>query len=313
MMATDGGGRMTMSARIGGDTQLTGVMGWPLEHTLSPAMHNAAYEVLGLDWVYLPLAVRDVAGVHQVADALRLLPCRGFNVTMPYKRVILDVCDEVAAQARLAGAVNTVHIRDGVLMGYNTDGRGLLESLRAEASFEPEGRRVAIVGSGGAAAAVLATLVLSGAAHVTVISRDPAHAEDLVARMSMHARDTRLVALAAGDDAAPFVEAADVVVNATPLGMNPDDALPVRREWLHAGQIVSDMVYRPAVTPLLVAAAAAGAKPVGGLGMLVAQGAMALEIWNGEAAVAAPRDVMRAAAQSALAARSSQPGQAGGF
>jgi len=287
--------------RIDGCTKIAGVMGWPLSHTLSPAMHNAAYEAMGLDWVYVPLPVRNASAVQRVADGLRELPCVGFNVTMPYKRVMLEICDEVAAQARLAGAVNTVHIRDGVLMGYNTDGRGLLASLEEEAGFRPEGRRITMIGSGGAAGAVLAALVLDHAAHITVISRDPEHAESIVARMAVHSRDTEFVALGAADDVARYVEQADVVVNATPLGMRPTDELPVRQEWLHPGQIVSDMVYRPVVTPLLVAAEAAGATPVGGLGMLVAQGAMALELWNSDSAISAPRDVMRAAAEAAVA------------
>lgn len=290
-----------MTRRIDGNTKLAGVIGWPLGHTLSPAMHNAAYEALGLDWVYLPMPVRESGGVVRVVDGLRELPCVGFNVTMPYKRQMLDICDEVAAQARLAGAVNTVTVRDGVLMGYNTDGRGLLASLEEEAGFRPEGRRITMIGAGGAAGAVLAAFVLDHAAHITVISRDLAHAEDLVARMAVHARDTRLVAAAATDDIGSYVEAADVIVNATPLGMRPTDDLPVRAEWLHPGQIVSDMVYRPVVTPLLRAAAAAGATPVGGLGMLVAQGAMALELWNADSAITAPRDVMRAAAETEVA------------
>jgi shikimate dehydrogenase len=296
-----------MSIKIEGTTRLAGVMGWPLDHTLSPTIHNAAYEALGLPWVYLPLPVRDPAEVTRVVAAIRALPFVGFNVTMPYKRLMLDLCDEVAALARLAGAVNTVHIRDGVLMGYNTDGRGLLASLEAEAGFVPRGKRITMIGSGGAAGAVLAALVLAGAAHVTVISRDPSHAEDLVDRIGVHSRETELVALAAGPDNGPFVEKADVVVNATPLGMHPGDDLPVDPHWLRPGQVISDMVYRPTMTPLLLAAAAAGATPVGGLGMLVAQGAMSLELWNSDSTVTAPRDAMRKAAEAAIAAQEGLP------
>jgi shikimate dehydrogenase len=302
-----------MKVQIGGATRLAGVIGWPIEHTLSPAMHNAAYAVLGLDWVYLPLPVRDQMDVARVVAAARALPFVGFNVTMPYKRVMLELCDEVAAQARLAGAVNTVHVRDGGLMGYNTDGRGLLESLREEAGFTPEGRRIVIVGSGGASASVLAALVLERAAHVTVISRDPAHAEDLVSRMRVHARDTEMVAMASGPENAPYVEAADVLVNATPLGMHAGDDLPVRPDWLRRGQIVSDMVYRPLTTALLEAAARAGAKPVAGIGMLVAQGAIAMEIWKSDSTISAPRDVMRAACEAAIEAQGPDVAGAGEF
>jgi shikimate dehydrogenase len=302
-----------MNRQISGTTRLAGVIGWPLEHTLSPAMHNAAYDVLGLDWVYLPLPVRDQIDVARVVAAARALPFVGFNVTMPYKRLMLEMCDEVAAQARLAGAVNTVHVRDGHLMGYNTDGRGLLEALQTEAGFAAQGRRIAIVGSGGAAAAVLAALVLERAAHVTVISRDRAHAEDLVSRMQIHARDTELVALGMGPEEAPFIEAADVVVNATPLGSAREDDLPVRSDWLHAGQIVSDMVYRPLTTPLLEAARNAGAVTIAGIGMLVAQGAIALEIWKADSTLPAPREVMRAACEEAIAAQGPDASPAGEF
>lgn len=291
-----------MRTLIDGSTRLAGVIGWPLDHTFSPTMHNAAYEALGLNWVYLPLPVREEIDVARVVAAARALPFVGFNVTMPYKTVMLELCDEVAAQARLAGAVNTVHVRDGVLMGYNTDGRGLLESLRDEAGFTPAGRRIAIVGAGGAAAAVLATLALEHAAHVAVISRSVTKAEALVERVRVCARDAELIAVQSGPEAAGYINEADVVVNATPLGMCAGDPLPVEAAWLREGQIVSDMVYRPVETPLLAAAAAAGAIPVAGIGMLVAQGAIAMEIWNSDSSVVAPRGVMRAAIDAAITA-----------
>ena len=113
-----------MALRINGRTRLAGVVGWPLDHTLSPVMHNAAYEDMGLDAVYVPLPVRNEAELHRVVSAVRVLPFMGFNVTMPFKQAVFALCDEVAAQARLAGAVNTVHCSEGRLIGYNTDGRG---------------------------------------------------------------------------------------------------------------------------------------------------------------------------------------------
>ena len=289
-----------MNKDINGGTRLAGVIGWPIEHSLSPAMHNAAYSRLGLDWVYLPLPVRESADVPAVVTAIRSLPFVGFNVTMPYKRLMLELCDEVAAQAKLAGAVNTVQVVDGRLMGYNTDGRGLLESLRDEAGFAPEGKRAVVLGSGGAAGAIVAALVLARVAHMTIVSRDPAHADELIARMEPYAHDTELTVVQTGDESGPLVRAADLVINSTPLGMRPGDASPVNGEWLHAGQVVSDMIYSPPDTPLLRAAQASGARTLGGLGMLVAQGAISLEIWNGDSTVSAPRDVMRDAACAAL-------------
>lgn len=286
-----------MTAHLDGGTQLAGLIGWPIAHTLSPAIHNAAYEAMGLNWVYVPLAVRDGAALAKGVAGLRAFPFVGFNVTMPYKRLVLNMCDEVATQARLAGSVNTVHVRDGKLIGYNTDGRGLLESLQSEAGFAPEGKRVVLVGAGGAAGAALVALMLSRAGHVAVTSRRIEQAEDVVDRVVDHARDTEIVASGSGQESRELIEAADLVINATPLGMTPGDPLPVPAEWLQPGQVVADMVYVPGVTPFMDAAGARGATPVGGLGMLVAQAAIALEIWNEGTQAGAPRDVMRKAAE----------------
>jgi shikimate dehydrogenase len=289
-----------VTIRIDGRTRLAGVVGWPLDHTLSPTMHNAAYEEMGLDAVYVPLPVRNEAELQRLVSAVRVLPFLGFNVTMPFKVAMFDLCDEVAAQARLAGAVNTVHCSEGRLIGYNTDGRGLLESLAEEAGFSAEGKRVALVGAGGAAGAALVGFVVSRAARVAVLNRNTQRAEELIARIADRARSTELASIAL-DDGEDEVAQADLVVNATPVGMNGSDEMPIPRSWLRPGQVVADMVYRPSVTPLLRAAAAAGAVPVGGLGMLVAQGAMSIDIWAGEDGARAPRDVMRRAAEEALA------------
>lgn len=290
-----------MALRIDGRTKLAGVVGWPLDHTLSPAMHNAAYEHMGLDAAYIPLAVRNEAELQRVVSAVRVLPFIGFNVTMPFKQAVFSLCDEVAAQARLAGAVNTVHCSEGRLIGYNTDGRGLLESLSEEAAFTAEGKRIALLGAGGAAGAALVAFVVSRAARVAVVNRGLERAEQLIAAVGEHARATDLAAVPL-DDAAEDVASADLVVNATPVGMNGSEEMPVPASWLRPGQVVADMVYRPAVTPLLQAAQDAGAKPVGGLGMLVSQGAMAIDIWVGDG-THAPRDLMRKAAEDALAQR----------
>ena len=287
---------MTIDAK----TRLAGLIGWPLDHTLSPAMHNAAYAVMNLNLVYLPLPVREGQDLVRVTNALRALPFVGFNVTMPYKRVMMNMCDEVATAAQLAGAVNTVHIVDGRLIGYNTDGRGLMESLKDEAGLEPAGKRAVILGTGGAAGAALVGMMLERAGHVTLVGRRVEVAEDMIENLSDRLRETGADAVRFGPDSRAAVEAADVIVNATPLGMDPRDDLPVPQEWLRPGQIVADMVYRPAVTPLMAAAKARGARTVGGLGMLVAQGAIAIEIWNQGVQTRAPRDVMRAAAESAM-------------
>jgi shikimate dehydrogenase len=289
---------------IGGSTRLVGVIGNPLAHSLSPAMHNAVYEHLGLDWVYVPFLVADEMGLRRLMAAARSLDLVGFNVTMPYKQDVLELCDEVALAARMAGAVNTVHHIDGRMVGYNTDGRGLLEALELEAGFSPADKNVVILGAGGAAGAAIVAFILAKAAHVTVMGRDLVRAEDLVERMAPHAGAVRLSAATFGS-AEEAVRGADLVVNATPLGMRAGDESPVPSEWLGANQVVYDMVYGSTEPTALVRdARLAGALASDGLGMLVCQGATAVDIWNADAPMRTPRDVMRSAAERALAARS---------
>jgi shikimate dehydrogenase len=265
-------------------------------------MHNAAYERMGLDWVYVPLAVADEQGLRRLVAATRSLPVVGFNITMPYKTAVLELCDEVAAAASMAGAVNTVHVAaDGRLIGYNTDGRGMLESLSQDAGFDPAGKNVALVGAGGAAAAAFVALILAKSASVTVVNRNLEHAEELLDRMAARAVGIELDAATLQGGEAAVVEA-DLVVNATPAGMRPGDESPVPVEWLREGQVVLDMIYgTPAPTCLVAGARDAGAIAIDGLGMLVAQGATSVDIWNSDAEQHAPRDVMRQAAERQLA------------
>lgn len=289
--------------RIDGTTRLAAVVGHPLAHTLSPAMHNAAYAHLGLNWVYVPLDLADVTALRRFAALAPSLDIVGFNVTMPHKREMLELCDEVATTASMAGAVNTVHVTDGRTVGYNTDGRGLLEALESETGFRAQGKRVVILGSGGAAGAAFVAFVLARAASITVVGRRVEGARELVDRMSPHLQGVEATAVAA-TSAEAAVSSADLVVNATPVGMSPDDDSPVPAVWIHSTQTVFDMVYgtqRP--TALVAAALAVGATAVDGLGMLVCQAALAIDIWNTGAQTPAPRDVMRRAAEAQLERR----------
>jgi shikimate dehydrogenase len=285
---------------VNGTTRLAGIVGDPLEHTLSPAMHNAAYEAMGLDWVYVPLHIRREEDVPILINALRTLPFVGVNVTMPYKRAMLSLCDEVAETASLAGAVNTVQCLDGRLIGYNTDGRGIVEALSSDADFDPTGREIVIVGAGGAAAAALVAFALAGAGRIAVVNRSPEHGRSLVERVGGRLRGVDVVAIEIGPEASEAVHGADLVLNATPVGMKAGDPSPVPASWLRSGQVVADMVYGAHPTSLVRAARDAGAVALDGLGMLVCQGAMSIDIWHGEAELRAPRDVMRAAALAAL-------------
>jgi len=291
---------------IRGTTRLAGVVGNPLEHTLSPVMHNAAYQHMALDWVYVPLLVADEVGLRRLLAAVTSLPFVGFNVTMPYKQAVLELCDEVATAATMAGAVNAVHCVDGKLVGYNTDGRGLLESLEEETGLTVGGKDVVLLGSGGAAGAALVALVLAHAASVTIVSRNAASAQGLVERMAAYAQSTD-VEVARPEEAREIVGGAALLINATPVGMRPADASPIPSGWIGPGQVVYDMVYGTLEpTALVRESQACGAVALDGLGMLVAQGALSVDMWRGSGQPRAPRDVMRRAAEAELVLRRAQ-------
>jgi shikimate dehydrogenase len=266
---------------ITGATRVVGVIGDPVGHSRSPAMHNAAFDALGLDWVYVAFPVARGDGAAAVR-AVTTLGLPGLNVTMPHKADAAAACDDLAPEAAALGAVNTVVNADGALIGHSTDGDGFLRALEDEA-VEVAGRGVLVIGAGGAARAITHALGRVGA-HVTV-----------VARRSDAGRNA--AALAPDGDAARFdeiaVEGFDVIVNATPLGME-GEAPPIDVAKLHAGQFVYDTVY-PVETPLLHEARAIGLGAAGGLGMLVHQGALSFSLWTG---VEPPLDVMRAAASA---------------
>jgi len=273
----------------GAHTRLAAVIGSPVRHSLSPAMHNAAFRAMGLDWIYLAFEVAPER-VAAAAAGVRALGLGGLSVTIPHKAAVTAVMDELSPAAQAVGAVNTVvRTGNGRLRGENTDGAGFLASL-ADEGFDPAGRRCLVVGAGGAARAVVDALGGAGAAEVVVVNRSQARAHEVIT-----------LAGGVGRVGSPAdVAEADLVVNATPLGLagGEVDVLPVDVERLGAGQLVVDLIPNPLVTPLMAAARLRGASVAGGLGMLVHQGALAFELWTG---VAAPLDVMRAAAMDALA------------
>lgn len=292
--------------RITGRTKLAGVIGHPLTHSLSPVMHNAVYEALELDWVYLPLHVQDEVGLRRLVAAARSMDVVGFNITMPFKRSMIELCDEVAMAASMAGAVNTVHCDGGRLVGYNTDGRGLLESLELEAGFTPAEKDIVVLGAGGAAGAAIVALILGKARSITVVNRNLDNADELVERMSPHLGAVK-ASTASFMQAEEAVRSADLIVNCTPLGMQPGDPSPIDSRWLGPGQVVYDMVYgRREPSALVAEARSVGATALDGLGMLVSQGATAVDIWNDSKQTRTPREIMRAAAETELARRSAE-------
>lgn len=273
--------------KVTGRTRVTGVIGDPVRHSRSPAIHNAAYEACGLDWVYLAFPV-PAGAAGSALDAMRTLSFAGLQVTMPHKADAATACDELSATAAALGAVNTVILRDGRLLGESTDGEGFVRSLRDE-GVDPSGARVVVLGAGGAARAIVDALGGCGA-HVTIAARRPEAARATTGL----AAGADAVGLA---DAAPAIAEAGVVVNATPVGMEGEDP-PFDVSALHDGQLVVDTVYHPAETPLLAQARERGARVANGIGMLVHQAAIAFTLLTG---AEAPLDVMRRAAADPVA------------
>ncbi|MEY2406419.1 MAG: shikimate dehydrogenase, partial [Acidimicrobiaceae bacterium] len=219
-------------------------------------------------------------------DGVRALGLRGLSVTMPHKEDVAGLVDTCSDDATALGAVNCVVTRDGLLIGENTDGPGFIDALRDEASFDPAGRRCVVIGAGGAARAVVLALARAGASEVGVANRTSSRGSVAAALAGAVGRVVDLDAVAG----------ADLIVNATPIGM-VDDGLPLDPQRIGRGQLVADLIYHPAVTPLLAAASAQGALALNGLGMLVHQAARAFRCWTGEDP---PVAAMRAAAEAEL-------------
>lgn len=271
-------------ADAGPGRRLVGVIGSPIAHSLSPLLHNAAFAALGLSatWHSLAFEVAPGQAVRALA-AMRRADISGLSVTMPHKADVARLVDERTEVARRLGAVNCVVRRQDVLLGTNTDGEGFVASLVRGAAFTPAGKRCLVIGAGGAARAVVLALADAAASQVAILNRTPERAATAAAlagpagSVVSFEKKTLLAA----------VESADLVVNATPFGMagaSPEGAAPwlVAPQLLQAGQVAADLVYAPRPTEWLVEAAAAGAHPVDGLGMLVHQAAAQLVLWTGE-------------------------------
>ena len=272
----------------GGGSGFVGILGWPLDHTLSPVIHNVAFRRNALDWAYLSWPV-EPALLGDAVRGLRALGATGANVTMPHKEAVIEHLDELSGDAGKVGAVNTIQRLGHRLVGHNTDVDGFAEFLSGDAGFDVSGRRVLVLGAGGAARAVVWSLVTRSAGEIVVAGRD---------------RDrTRRVAELAGGSAIKWARAvraaenADLVVNATPVGAAGEHVL--EGATFHPRQCVVDLIYVPPSTRLVEAARAAGAGAWGGLGMLVRQAAASFTIWTGQAA---PLEAMSAAAIHAIGA-----------
>jgi len=274
-------------------TQVAAVIGDPVDHSLSPVLHNAAFAALGLDWVYLALPV-PTGDVTRAVAGVRALGIMGLSVTMPHKAPVAAEMDQLSPTATRLGAANTVVRRGSELLGESTDGDGFLAALRADEGWDPAGRSCIVLGAGGAARAVILALAEAGAASVSVVARRSTSGADAAGLAGRAGRGASIDAVAG----------AELVVNATPVGMlghrSGDLPMGLDTARLGSGQLVVDLIYAPPSTPMLDAARAQGARVANGLGTLIHQAALQFRLWTG---MDPPLPVMSAAAMAALAAR----------
>lgn len=282
-----------MTLGITGKTVICGLIGDPVEHTMSPAMHNAAYRQMGLDYVYIPLQVR-AEELGKAIDGMRAFNIRGLNVTIPHKVAVIPFLDKLDPLAGKIGAVNTIVNDNGVLTGYNTDATGFLRAL-IEKGIEVRGKKAMILGAGGASRAVSLILADSGAERLIILNRaqELDWAYELAGNISqLYNMDAKAGQLNR-ESLDSVMERIDVsiLVNATSVGMTPDvNNTPIDADLLRPGLAVFDVVYNPLKTRLLMEAEAAGARTISGIEMLVWQGVLAFEKFTGHEP---PPDLMR--------------------
>ena len=273
---------------ISGEIKICGIIGDPLEHTMSPVMHNAAFDEMGVDYLYIPFRV-EKEKLGRAIEGMRALNIRGLNVTIPHKVAVIQFLDELDDLAEKIGAVNTIVNDDGVLTGYNTDATGFLQAL-LNRGIEPKGKNVVVLGGGGASRAISFILAERGS-NLVILNRTVDKARIWADRISnIFQRETEVLKLDR-ENLAKALSKADILVNATSVGMSPNiDETPVASNLLKSGMIVFDTIYNPIKTRLQTEAEEAGAITISGLDMLVWQGALAFEKWTG---LKAPVELMR--------------------
>jgi shikimate dehydrogenase len=267
---------------ITSQTKITGLFGYPVKHSLSPKMHNAGFACLNLDYCYLPFLVKPDALEHAV-NGIKAMNLRGVNLTIPHKESVINLLDEIDAEAGIIGAVNTIVNTDGRLKGYNTDGKGFMKSLE-EQGIDLSEKKVIVIGAGGASKGICYYLAQK-AKKLMIYNRSIDRRDAMIESLN---KSQRLVNIISSIQRLDETYDADIIINTTPLGLNPDDPLPIDSKFLHKNHIVCDLIFSD--TRLLKTAAKIGAKTISGHGMLLWQGVYAFELWTG---VAAPVEIMR--------------------
>ena len=264
-----------------GHTRIVGIIGDPIEHTRSPQMHNAAFAQAGLDYVYVAFHVCPNDLAHAIAgfEALNVV---GINVTLPHKQAVIPYLTSISREAELIGAVNTLTFLEDGIHGDNTDAPGVLRALEEDSDMSvPVGEDVVVLGAGGSARAVVVALALTGVASITIANRTVERAISLAEEMQQKT-DVLMHGMGLADARLPaVVRRGTLLINTTTASMDPKQPLLISADWLQPNTIVYDIVYTPSVTPLMEAAAERGCRTLGGIGMLVQQGAIAFEKWTG--------------------------------
>lgn len=281
---------------ITGQTKVVGVIGDPVKHSCSPPMHNAAFRELGMDYVYVPFWVKP-ENLAAAVEGFKATKVAGINITLPHKKAVLPLMDSISQEAELIGAVNTMVFKDGMVEGHNTDARGFVASLQEESVDGIEGMSIVVLGAGGGAQAVVVGLALEGAGRIIIANRTPEKAIQLAETVSGQT-DVQVEGVSLDDRNLPeYISGSELLVSTITAGMDPSIPLVMNPDWLHKDLTVCDIVYIPPETNLLKAAAKRGLKTIGGMGMLVHQGAISFRLWTGKRP---PVEIMRRALAEAL-------------
>lgn len=273
---------------IDANTKIFGIIGCPVSHSLSPAMHNAAFRRLGINAVYLPFEV-PLKCLGKAIDGMRGLGICGINVTIPHKEAVVKYLDSLSKEARLIGAVNTVVNKNSKLTGYNTDAFGFIKSLKEDLRFNPKRKNIFIIGAGGAAKAVAFGLAMEGARRIVLTDEIDEKALELACEVELKTGRECIALKIDSPGIREMILNSQLLVNASPVGMKDKDPVVINPEFLHRGLCVFDLVYNKD-TKLIKIAKDLNLKATGGLNMLLYQGARAFELWTGKRA---PVKVMR--------------------
>ena len=281
--------------QITGQTKIVGIIGDPIKHSRSPLIHNAAIAALGLDYVYVPFHVQP-DNLGAAIEGFKATNVVGINVTIPHKQNVMAYLDEISREATLIGAVNTLIFTDGAIIGENTDAPGFLHAMQEDGHDVPQGGSAVIIGAGGSARAIVVALALAGVQTICITNRTVSRAVALATDLS-EKTDASIYGIGLDDPKLPnAVGTSQLIVNTAATSMDVSHPLLIDPEWLEPQSVVYDIVYTPPETRLLQAAAEKDCHTIGGLGMLVHQGAIAFEKWTG---INPPVEIMRQALQGA--------------